>query len=98
MRMSLNTVMKPHMKNSVVMIANGPRYVWPLLLGGDPVVDGALEMAAILNWGCRLVLNREFCRFEIVRNLNREQSIGERPSAWGVRIHLRQIFCGVLTG
>src|SRR5947208_676508 len=27
--MSFSTVMNPHMKNSVVMIANGPRYVWP---------------------------------------------------------------------
>jgi hypothetical protein len=28
--MSLITVVKPHMKNSEVMIANGPRYVLPL--------------------------------------------------------------------
>jgi hypothetical protein len=27
--MSLNTVMNPHRKNRVVMIANGPREDWP---------------------------------------------------------------------
>ena len=37
--MSLKTVMKPHMKNSTVMIENGPRYVWPL--SDDEDVEGA---------------------------------------------------------
>ncbi len=35
MRMSLNTVMNPHMKKSTVMIANGPRYVLPVSVPVD---------------------------------------------------------------
>ncbi len=46
--MSLITVVKPHRKNNVVMIANGPRYVWPLL---DEEVDVAVDVIeAIIFW------------------------------------------------
>src|ERR1039458_784825 len=39
--MSLNTVMNPHMKKRVVMIANGPRYVRPLQL--EPLAPVVVE-------------------------------------------------------
>ncbi len=38
MRMSLKTVMNPHMKKRMVMIANGPRYDFPFSDGDEVAV------------------------------------------------------------
>jgi hypothetical protein len=46
--MSLNTVMKPHRKNSEVMIANGPRYVWPPVCAEDIAVGAAGASIAVI--------------------------------------------------
>src|ERR1022692_1468628 len=45
--MSLNTVMKPHRKNSEVMIANGPRKAWPLVCAGFVAAWAVVLMLAI---------------------------------------------------
>ena len=47
-RMSLITVVKPHRKNSDVMIANGPRYVWPFAEPEAELVE--VDMDAIEVW------------------------------------------------
>jgi len=51
-RMSLNTVMKPHMKNNTVMIANGPRYVWVLPVVEDCVGLLVVVLMVAIFWSC----------------------------------------------
>ncbi len=57
MRISLNTVINPHIKNRTVMMANGPRYVGPF--ADDEEVEGVEDgvmVAIILNSWCRFIV------------------------------------------